>query len=383
MSLLSSGRQSGALLPGAATALLLFFCCASSATASPNDPPDRPDASDENEQALYDADGHAPLGVIGDHLHGAGEVMLSYRFMPMAMQGLQDGSAELSDAESLAVDNPFFGNPGQPPKMRILPREMTMNMHMFGAMYGLTDRITLMGMGMMMARDMTLETHNMPGNSIGTFDTATSGLSDASVGALIGLSDGPVRAHLIAGVGLPIGQQDIIGEALLPNGMTREVRLPYAMQLGSGTFDVQPGIVVQTKRGKTSLGGQLRVRIRSGENSEGYRLGNDFLATAWAMVQPIPAAAFTARLQLDQMGAIEGQDAMIAGPVPTADPANYGGSRLMGLVGLNLAGQSGAIREHRFAFELGIPLTQNLNGPQMPCTWHFTIGWQRAWSLGN
>ena len=101
------------------------------------------------------------------------------------------------------------------------------------------------------------------------------------------------------------------------------------------------------------------------------------------MYQRTAAASVTARLQLDRMGAIEGQDGMIAGPVPTADPGNYGGSRLMGLVGLNLAGQSGALREHRLAFELGVPLTQDLNGPQMPCTWHFMIGWQRAWSLTN
>ena len=381
MSLLLSGRR-GALLPGAATALIIVFC-ASSALASTGDAPDRADTADENGQEPYNADGHAPIGVMGDHLHGAGEFMLSYRMMPMAMSGLQDGTAELSDAESLAVDNPFFGRPGQPPKMRILPREMTMNMHMFGAMYGLTDRITLMGMGMTMARDMTLETHNMPGNPIGTFDTGTSGFGDASLTAMVGLSDGPVQAHLLAGVAFPVGRRDFTGEALLPNGMTREVRLPYAMQLGSGTWDALPGIVVQTKRGKTSVGGQLRARVRTGENAEGYRLGNDFLATAWAMVQPIPAAAFTARLQLDQLGGIEGQDAMIAGPVPTADPANYGGSRLMGLVGLNLAGQSGAIREHRLAFELGVPVAQSLNGPQMPCTWHFMVGWQRAWSFRN
>lgn len=381
MSLQTLRRRYGAL-PGVATALLLCFS-ASSASASRDDAPDRPNTTDQDEQAPYDADGHAPIGVMGDHVHGAGEFMLSYRYMPMAMTGLQDGTAELSDAESLAVDNPFFGRPGQPPKMRILPREMTMNMHMFGAMYGLTDRVTLMGMGMTMARDMTLETHNMPGNPIGTFDTATSGFIDASLTALIGLSDGPVRAHLLAGVGLPAGRQDLMDNALLPNGMTREVRLPYAMQLGSGTWDAQPGIVVQTRRGKTSIGGQFRARIRTGENAEGYRLGNNFLTTAWAMYQPIPAAALTARLQLDQLGGIEGQDSMIVGPVPTADPANYGGSRLMGLVGLNLAGQGGAIREHRLAFELGIPLAQNLNGPQMPCTWHFMVGWQRAWSLLN
>ncbi len=386
--LLSRRRGTRVVLPGAASALLLALGVP--AFADPDAPsPDEAEVSsttgadDADQLAPYNADGHAPIGVMAEHMHNAGEFMLSYRFQPMAMSGLQDGSAELADAEALAVDNPFFGNPGQPPKMRILPREMPMNMHMFGAMLGIHDRVTLMGMGMFMSRDMTLETHNMMGAPIGTFEPGSSGIGDSSLSAMIGLSSGEVRAHLIAGVGIPTGSLDTTGEVLLPTGMQRELRLPYAMQLGSGTFDAQPGIVVQTKRGNVSVGGQLRGKIRFGENSEGYRLGNEVLATAWAMVQPVPAAALTARVQFDQMGAIEGQDGMIAGPVPTADPSNYGGTRVTGLIGLNLAGQSGAIREHRLAFELGIPLYQDLNGPQMPRSWQFIAGWQRAWSFAN
>ena len=102
MSLHSFRRRHGALLPGAVAALLVS-CCFSNAAASRNDAPDPPDTSDEDEQEPYNADGHAPIGVMGDHVHGAGEVMLTYRLMPMAMKGLQNGTAELSDAESLAV----------------------------------------------------------------------------------------------------------------------------------------------------------------------------------------------------------------------------------------------------------------------------------------
>ena len=32
-------------------------------------------------------DGHAPISVMGDHLHKKGEFMLSYRFMQMRMEG--------------------------------------------------------------------------------------------------------------------------------------------------------------------------------------------------------------------------------------------------------------------------------------------------------
>ena len=40
-------------------------------------------------------DGHAPIGVMTDHTHGAGEFMWSYRFMYMAMDGNRDGAAEV------------------------------------------------------------------------------------------------------------------------------------------------------------------------------------------------------------------------------------------------------------------------------------------------
>ncbi|MEO0773508.1 MAG: hypothetical protein AAFZ04_10040 [Pseudomonadota bacterium] len=42
------------------------------------------------------ADGHAPIGVMGDHRHATGEIMLSYRFMRMDMGGNQVGSSNLS-----------------------------------------------------------------------------------------------------------------------------------------------------------------------------------------------------------------------------------------------------------------------------------------------
>ena len=36
------------------------------------------------------ADSHAPIGVMGDHMHAKGEWMVSYRFMRMAMSGSRE-----------------------------------------------------------------------------------------------------------------------------------------------------------------------------------------------------------------------------------------------------------------------------------------------------
>ncbi|MDX1440649.1 MAG: hypothetical protein R3284_12175, partial [Rubricoccaceae bacterium] len=82
-------------------------------------------------------DGHAPIGVMGDHTHEGGEFMISYRFMHMAMAGSRDGTTVLDDADIVDPNGYDF---------LITPTEMPMQMHMLGLMYAPTDDLTLMAM---------------------------------------------------------------------------------------------------------------------------------------------------------------------------------------------------------------------------------------------
>ena len=43
-------------------------------------------------------DGHAPITVMGDHMHAMGEWMVSYRYMTMEMENLLKGSDSVSPA---------------------------------------------------------------------------------------------------------------------------------------------------------------------------------------------------------------------------------------------------------------------------------------------
>jgi hypothetical protein len=65
-------------------------------------------------------------------------------------------------------------------------------------------------------------------------------------------------------------------------------------------------------------------------------------------------------------------------PVQTADPDFQGGETLEVLFGMNLLGQEGYVRGHRLAFEVGLPLVRDLNGPQLETDVMFTLGWQKA-----
>ena len=321
---------------------------------------------------------HAPIGVMGDHRHGKGEVMVSYRLMHMDMAGTQIGDEDVDpDTVVTTIPNRFAGMPGQPPTLRIVPTEMRMDMHMVGIMYGLSDRVTLMAMGSYLTKEMDHVTYQggMGTTPLGTFRTAPSGFGDTKIGAMIGLTD---TVHATAGISLPTGSLTEEGEALTPMGMTMPVRLPYPMQLGSGTFDLEPALTYADTTERLGWGAQVKGTIRLGTNDEAYALGNKAMATAWLAYAPVHSISLSARIEAETTGRIDGIDPVIMGPVQTANPDFSGGDRVTALAGVNLLGTGNALRGWRLGIEGGVPLYQDLNGPQMPQDWSLTVGVQKA-----
>ena len=373
-------KRLGALAFGAALALGGIPAAAQSTHDHANTLANGHHAGGEN--APLRADGHAPIGVMGDHMHARGEVMFSYRFMRMDMAGNRIGTSDVSpDTIATTVPNAFAGMPGQPPTLRVVPTDMTMDMHMFGAMYAPSDRVTLMAMLPYIEKSMNHLTYQggMGTTVLGGFETQSDGIGDAKVSALIGLMDrGSDSLHLNLGFSLPTGSITETGQILTPMGMRPTVRLPYAMQLGSGTYDFLPGVTYSGHSGDLGYGAQLRGVIRLGDNDEGYSLGDEAAATVWASYQPQPWVSLSGRLEAKTVGRIDGNDALIMGPVQTADPRNYGGDTVTLFAGVNLIGQTGALRGHRLAIEAGMPIYQDLNGPQLETDWTLTLGWQKA-----
>ncbi|MGB1087934.1 MAG: transporter, partial [Alphaproteobacteria bacterium] len=194
---------------------------------------------------------HAPIGVMGDHRHHAGEWMTSYRFMRMEMRGLRDGTNDVSPTDIFV--------PGKPPTFPVAPTRMTMDMHMLGAMYGWSHHITLMAMVPWLENEMDHHVTPMPANN---FTTKTEGLGDVKLSALMGVeTDLPGTTHITLGVSLPTGSIDEKGQT--PAGY---VVLPYPMQLGSGTYDALIGGTWQNGQGDWAWGAQYSGVIRLGEN---------------------------------------------------------------------------------------------------------------------
>jgi len=341
-------------------------------------------AHEGDEGKVTYASDHAPIGVMADHRHQTGEWMASYRYMYMDMSGNRDGTQAISPEEIAATTpNPFANPPMMPPTLRVVPTDMPMQMHMVGGMYGLTDRVTLMAMGSYHTQEMDHITFQGPMGTtrLGEFTTETSGIGDTTFGAIIGLDDASFehrQINLGLSLSLPTGSIEEADQILTPMGTTPSPRLPYPMQLGSGTFDLKPSLTARSRTGRWSYGAQASAIIRLDENDEGYTLGDRIEATGWLAFEPQPWVSFSGRLKALSAGAIEGSDGLIRAPVQTADPNNHGGETVEALLGVNLAGQSGWQKGHRIAAEIRLPVHRDLNGPQLETDLTFTLGWQRA-----
>ncbi len=326
--------------------------------------------------AMLRADNNAPAGVSGAELMMKGRWMVSYSYMRMEMEDNLDGTSSISPEEIVTtVPNIFFGMPMQPPTLRVVPTEMTTDMHMLGVMYAPTDKITVMGMLPYLDKSMKHVTFQGPAGTteLGTFTTRSSGMGDVKINGLFGVyDDGKHRVHINAGLSLPTGSIDEKDRVLTPLNTRPELRLPYPMQLGSGTYDLLPGVTYKGRDGDVGWGGQYMATLRTGENDEDYTLGDIHQLTGWASYSWTPGASASLRLTYRGTDEIDGQDPKIVAPVQTANPDFQGGDRIDLGIGVNFSAQEGDWRGLRFNAELGIPLEQDLNGPQMEADWNLT-----------
>lgn len=159
--------------------------------------------------------------------------------------------------------------------------------------------------------------------------------------------------------------------------MRPELRLPYPMQLGSGSVDVIAGLTYTRRFDRLNIGAQWLSEIRTADNDENYRMGNSHQVSAWLSYSQQDAISWSLRATARELGDISGADPVIRAPVQTADPARAGGTSVALAAGVNFAGQ-GNWDGHRLALELSVPVYQRLNGPQLETDYTLTVGYQRA-----
>lgn len=299
------------------------------------------------------ADAHAPIGVMGDHTHKKGEWMVSLRSMRMSMAENREGTGRLSTGEVLQ-------------RYMVAPLEMDMTMHMLGVMYAPSDSVTLMAMINYVENEMDHVTR-MGMN----FQTESDGLGDSNISALWRIyADKGANFHLNLGVSLPTGDVDVRGATPMGPNM----KLPYPMQIGSGTYDLKLGGTYTRQLARWSYGSQLMATLPTGENDSDYTLGNRYLLQTWAALPAGKMSSFSLRLAGHDWDNIDGADPELNPMmVATADPNLRAGSRIDVGIGFNLK-----LGKHRLAAEYNLPIYQDLEGPQLEIDNMFQLGWQYA-----
>lgn len=317
-----------------------------------------------NLSAASRPDAHAPIGVMGDHTHKAGEWMASYRHMHMRMNTIYQGT------DSVAANGAETG-------YMMSPREMTVDMDMLSVMYAPTDKLTLMLMSYYIQKEMPM--NNAAGVEVNTMKTR--GIGDTSLTALYQFyKTDDAFAHVGLGLSIPTGSTDEkITNAPMPPAIGRD--FPYPMQLGSGTFDFIPSVTYTRFIDQNwSWGAQFRATLHTGENDEGYTLGDSANLTTWIARNVNQNFSVSARINASIWSGIDGNqdnglntlNPLLSSP---ADPNNSGGTKLDAFLGVNYISDCGL----RGAVEFGKTIWQDLSGTQLGSDWSLNIGAQFAW----
>ena len=285
----------------------------------------------------------APTGIMKAHTHAAGEFMISYAAKRMDMHGMMKDSDSVSNADVRSSGGYMMA-----------PTNMTMDMHMIGAMYGLNDDQTLAIMGQYMFNSMRIKTATT------TFKTHSEGFGDTHVSIIDNLNRFGLEKWIVSyGLSLPTGNTGITDNT----PMGTNVKLPYNMQMGSGTYDFIGSATYQDEiNDQYSYGVQGRTTIRTGTNDEGYRLGNKYETTAWATRHVNDAFNISALLDVSYKGEINGRDHQLnPNMTPTADAHQTEGT----VIKAGLAADYRLSNGYSIGARLDIPVHQNYSGYQL------------------
>lgn len=314
-------------------------------------------------------DAHGPISVMEDRILESGEFQLTLQFLNQRFQGQGIGNDSLTVGQVL---NLFDVAPTQ-----LVRQGMAVNV-----MLGLTEHLSLSATGTFVQKTMDyLAPVDGEANFFLFYQTQSLGPEDVQVTALYEVFNrGPYRAHVHAGVSVPIGS--IEADDATPFSNPSEVQLPYQQQLGSGTVDVLPGFTVSVQNEAASLGLQGRGTIRMAENNRDWALGDVYEGTMWAAYNLSDYVSVSMAGRYTTWGQVEGADPDLD---PFQDPAAntlaLSGSRVSLPVGFNLRIPDGRFAGHRLGLEFILPIHQDLDGPQLRQDWSLVVGWRKGVSF--
>ncbi len=286
---------------------------------------------------------------------------INYTYKRSKVAGYKNGTNELSFEDVLFSPGEVRTAQNYP----VVPTFITQSVHAASATYAVTSSTSLM-LVVPYVSQSTEHISIVPGFS--EFVLSTDGIGDITLNAGYKKNlnaDGSVTANI--GIRFPTGSIDKMGDTPRNGAGTLE-RLPYTMQLGSGTYDISASFGHNRSFNSLTVHANINAIIRTGLNDNAYRLGNSYglvissRYTKHYWLQP------GIRFSLRHTGNIVGQDESLlvpgAFPFPASitDPNNYGGENAT--TAISLTACTNIRCRLSLVAEVSTPLYQNLNGIQ-------------------
>ncbi len=322
-----------------------------------------------------------PLGVFGDTLPGAGNLLLTLSPQFVGSANSLIGTRAVSSQQIVAT-TPWYWSPLVP--VRLVPQRRLDELQSATLGYGVTKDISVVLNAGWIEKHVDLMTFNGTSGIIprGMSNVGTESLQDTQLAGIWRVYQDPIhRVQLNLGMSFPTGSDHNLATNLQPTGTWSTGRAFYIMQTGTGTFDVMPGVLYGGALGPWSWGLSYRARLPLGVNPEGYMWGNYQEANGWAGYAWLPGFTTTFRITGNIQDHIVGADPLIVGRIQAADPNLYGGKRIELFGGASLDGKLVGVPAVSMLIEAGMPVYQNLNGPQLAKAWQATMALR--WKVGD
>ncbi len=298
--------------------------------------------------------GLAPIGVMADHAHNKGGVMLSYRYMTMTMSDM------LNDSNDASVDDYFSET-----SYMMAPSKMKKTVHMLGAMYAVSDFLSLTMMIPQIKNEMTM-IKKMGRTEV---DSISQGMGDIKISSLFKIKEDE-SSRFITGVGILIPTGSI-------NEEDNETKLAYGMQLGTGSYGLNLTMTYTKMCGAWTLGSQLDLKTYLNENSNDYKLGNQYQANLWIIHSLNDNFNISTRIMQKNIDPIQSTEESVSSMSSSYNPKAQHGIRSFVFLGIDYT-NSMFLKGHRLALEYGKPISHQVAGYQLKSEDMIVLGWQKT-----
>ncbi|WP_051134334.1 hypothetical protein [Methylocystis sp. ATCC 49242] len=311
----------------------------------------------------------APMGVFGADMPAKGKFVIAAMPVFANLSGQLIGTRSVS-SQYIVATVPWFVDPTK--TVRLVPQNIAVASQTGVLSYGLSDDLAVFVTASIIEKRLDALTFRGLSGIVprGRSYPGTFGLSDFTTSAVYRIYQDEIhRIQVNLGFAYPFSYDTARFDLLQPDGSVPNIRAFYGMQPGSGTFDILPGVVYAGNIGKWSWGVSYRGRLPLANNLQNWRFGDLHEFNGWAGYTVFPGVTTTFRVNGTTQGRISGFDREILGRATPTNPAFYGGQRVELFGGGVISGKLIGLDAASVAFEAGLPIYQNLNGPQISKNW--------------